>query len=120
MRPQAIDRLGLDYAAVSARSPSIVYCGSFGFRRSGPYGHKPACDDMMQAASGLAALQAVDGVPPSFALQYPGGPAGTGPLGSSEPSASCCSWPASGGQNTLTRCIAVSALSRWRSLGPTL
>ena len=63
MRPQAIDRLGLDYAAVSARSPSIVYCGSFGFRRSGPYGHKPAYDDMMQAASGLAALQAVDGEP---------------------------------------------------------
>ena len=63
MRPQAIDRLGLDYAAVSACSPSIVYCGSFGFRRSGPYGHKPAYDDMMQAASGLAALQAVDGEP---------------------------------------------------------
>ena len=63
MRPQAIDRLGLDYASVSARSPSIVYCGSFGFHRSGPYGHKPAYDDMMQAASGLAALQAVDGEP---------------------------------------------------------
>ena len=63
MRPQAIDRLGLDYAAVSARSPSIVYCGAWGFRRSGPYGHKPAYDDMMQAVSGLAALQAVDGEP---------------------------------------------------------
>ena len=35
--------------------------------------------------------------------QYPGGPGGTGPLGSSAPSASCCSWPSSGGQNTLTR-----------------
>ena len=56
MRPQAIDRLGLDYVAVSARSPSIVYCGAWGFRRSGPY-------DMMQAVSGLAALQAVDGEP---------------------------------------------------------
>jgi len=63
MRPQAIDRLGLDYPAVSARSPSIVYCGAWGFRRSGPYGHRPAYDDMIQAVSGLAALQAVDGEP---------------------------------------------------------
>ena len=63
MRPQAIDKLGLDYPAVSARNPSIVYCGAYGFRRSGPYGHKPAYDDMIQAVSGLAALQAVDGEP---------------------------------------------------------
>ena len=63
MRPQAIDRLGLDYPAVSARNASIVYCGAWGFRRSGPYGHKPAYDDMIQAVSGLAALQAVDGEP---------------------------------------------------------
>ena len=63
MRPQAIDKLGLDYPAVSARNASIVYCGAYGFRRSGPYGHKPAYDDMIQAVSGLAALQAVDGEP---------------------------------------------------------
>ena len=63
MRPRAADGLGLDYAAVSARNPSIVYCGAYGFRRSGPYGDKPAYDDMIQAVSGLAALQAVDGEP---------------------------------------------------------
>ena len=63
MRPRAIDRLGLDYPAVSARNASIVYCGAWGFRRAGPYGHKPAYDDMIQAVSGLAALQAVDGEP---------------------------------------------------------
>ena len=63
LRPQAIDRLGLDYPAVSARNPSIVYCGAWGFGRCGPYGHKPAYDDMIQAVSGLAALQAVDGEP---------------------------------------------------------
>ena len=63
MRPQAIDKLGLDHAAVSARNPAIVYCGAWGFRRSGPYGHKPAYDDMIQAVSGLASLQAVDGEP---------------------------------------------------------
>ena len=63
MRPRAVEGLGLGYPAVSARNPSIVYCGAYGFRRSGPYGHKPAYDDMIQAASGLAALQAVDGEP---------------------------------------------------------
>ena len=63
MRPRAADGLGLDHAAVSARNPSIVYCGAYGFRRSGPYGDKPAYDDMIQAVSGLAALQAVDGEP---------------------------------------------------------
>ena len=63
MRPQAIDKLGLDYPAMSARNASIVYCGAYGFRRSGPYGHKPAYDDMIQAVSGLAALQAMDGEP---------------------------------------------------------
>ena len=63
MRPQAIDKLELDYPAVSACNASIVYCGAYGFRRSGPYGHKPAYDDMIQAVSGLAALQAVDGEP---------------------------------------------------------
>ena len=63
MRPQAIDRLGLHYPAVKARNSNIVYCATYGFRREGPYGHKPAYDDMIQAASGLAALQSVDGKP---------------------------------------------------------
>jgi len=63
MRPQAIDRLGLDYESVAKRNPGIVYCATYGFKRDGPYGHKPAYDDMIQAASGLAALQTVGGQP---------------------------------------------------------
>ncbi|MDX1433055.1 MAG: CoA transferase, partial [Gammaproteobacteria bacterium] len=57
MRPQAISRLGLGYDEVAAANPRIVYCGTYGFAEHGPYGHKPAFDDMIQAASGLAALQ---------------------------------------------------------------
>jgi len=57
MRPQAIARLGLAYAEVSSASPAIVYCAAYGFRAGGPYSHKPAFDDMIQAASGFAALQ---------------------------------------------------------------
>ncbi len=65
MRPQAIERLDLGYQAVAAVEPSIVYCATYGFRARGPYGAKPAYDDMIQAASGLAALQGAGG-PPAY------------------------------------------------------
>ena len=57
MRPQAIERLGLGYQQLREARADIIYCGSYGFRASGPYGNKAAFDDMIQAASGLAALQ---------------------------------------------------------------
>jgi len=56
-RPQPAARLGLEYEAVRAVNPGIVYCATYGFRAAGPYGHKPAYDDVIQAASGLASLQ---------------------------------------------------------------
>ncbi|MCZ6524739.1 MAG: CoA transferase [Alphaproteobacteria bacterium] len=56
MRPKAIAALDLGYAAVSAANPKIVYCGTYGYRHDGPYGDKPAFDDMIQGASGMAAL----------------------------------------------------------------
>jgi crotonobetainyl-CoA:carnitine CoA-transferase CaiB-like acyl-CoA transferase len=63
-RPQAAKRLGLEYDTVRAANPSIVYCATYGFRARGPYGHRPAYDDVIQAASGLASLQtAVAGEP---------------------------------------------------------
>ncbi len=64
MRPQAIRRLDLAYADVVQVNPRIVYCGAYGFGEAGPYGHKPAYDDMIQAISGLAALVGhLDGTP---------------------------------------------------------
>ncbi|MBF0673353.1 MAG: CoA transferase [Salinibacterium sp.] len=56
-------RLGLDYATLSAINPRIIVCGMFGFGASGPYGALPAYDDVIQAASGLAAHQTGDGEP---------------------------------------------------------
>ncbi len=67
MRPQAIERLGLTYDAVKAARPDIVYCASYGYRAGGPYSHKPAFDDMIQAASGLAALQGWNHGAPAYA-----------------------------------------------------
>jgi crotonobetainyl-CoA:carnitine CoA-transferase CaiB-like acyl-CoA transferase len=57
-RPQAARRLGMSYEAFRAINPGIVYVGTYGFRAAGPYGNKPAYDDVIQAASGIASLQA--------------------------------------------------------------
>ncbi|HJR51166.1 MAG TPA: CoA transferase [Gemmatimonadales bacterium] len=57
-RPQAARRLGMSYETFRAVNPGIVYVGTYGFRAAGPYGDKPAYDDIIQAASGLASLQA--------------------------------------------------------------
>ena len=63
-RPQAMTRLGLDYAAVKAVNPEVVYCATYGYSRKGPYGDKGALDDSIQAASGIAILQSmVEGEP---------------------------------------------------------
>jgi len=56
-RPSAIARLDLEYPAFRAVNPRIVFCGAYGFARRGPWGNKPAYDDSIQSASGIAALQ---------------------------------------------------------------
>jgi len=58
MRAGAIARLGLTYDAVRAANPRIVYANLYGFGAGGPYADYPAYDDIVQAASGLVALQA--------------------------------------------------------------
>ena len=66
-RPAAIERLGLGYDELKKINPSIIYAYSLGYARRGPYGHKPAFDDLVQGVSGAASLQSrVDGKPPKF------------------------------------------------------
>jgi crotonobetainyl-CoA:carnitine CoA-transferase CaiB-like acyl-CoA transferase len=57
-RPQAGAAARHVVRNVRAVNPGIVYVGTYGFRASGPYGEKPAYDDIIQAASGLASAQA--------------------------------------------------------------
>jgi crotonobetainyl-CoA:carnitine CoA-transferase CaiB-like acyl-CoA transferase len=57
VRPQAIRKLGLGYEALSQGNPRLIYCGVYGFSEEGPYAGRPAFDDIIQAMSGLAALQ---------------------------------------------------------------
>jgi crotonobetainyl-CoA:carnitine CoA-transferase CaiB-like acyl-CoA transferase len=61
VRPQAMARLGLDYEAVAAVNPRIVYVGCYGYGQSGPYAARPAYDDLIQGASGLATLARLAG-----------------------------------------------------------
>ncbi len=66
-RPQAIERLGLGYDDIRAVNPGIVYAYCLGYKRSGPYGAKPAYDDLVQGASGAAMLTArASGGEPAF------------------------------------------------------
>ncbi|EJU13579.1 L-carnitine dehydratase/bile acid-inducible protein F [Sphingomonas sp. LH128] len=68
MRSSAIGRLGLDYAALKAANPKIIYANLYGFARSGPYRDYPAYDDIVQAASGIVDLQArLSGGEPTYA-----------------------------------------------------
>ena len=57
IRPDALQRLRLNYASIAAVNPTIIYCNLLGFGRRGCYFGKPAYDDTIQALSGLAMLQ---------------------------------------------------------------
>jgi formyl-CoA transferase len=67
MRVDAIERLGLGYGALSALKPNLVYCMATGFGESGPDAGKPAFDDVIQAASGIASLIGNENGKPDYA-----------------------------------------------------
>ncbi|MEZ5607565.1 MAG: CoA transferase [Burkholderiaceae bacterium] len=55
VRPAAMKRLGLGYEEVAAVNPRLIYASMVGFSQRGPYAAKAAFDDLIQAATGLAA-----------------------------------------------------------------
>ncbi|WP_416900035.1 MAG: CaiB/BaiF CoA transferase family protein [Minwuia sp.] len=57
LRPQAVRKLGIAYEDLKAVNPNLIYVGCYGFSEKGPYGHKAAFDDIIQSASGGAAIQ---------------------------------------------------------------
>lgn len=60
-RPGVAERLGIDYATLSALNPAIVYCSITGYGASGPDRTLKAYDTMVQAASGLMSITGEQG-----------------------------------------------------------
>jgi len=59
-RPGVKHRLGVDYEAVKAINPGIVYASISGFGQDGPYGDLPGFD---QVAQGMGGLMSITGLP---------------------------------------------------------
>ena len=51
-RPGVVQWLGIDYEAVRARNPRVVYCSISAFGQSGPYAGFPGHDRQMSAVAG--------------------------------------------------------------------
>jgi crotonobetainyl-CoA:carnitine CoA-transferase CaiB-like acyl-CoA transferase len=56
-RPGAIERMGFGEETVRAINDRVVYVSISGFGERGPYAHKRVYDPVIQALSGLAAIQ---------------------------------------------------------------
>jgi len=55
-RPGVVKRLGVDYEAVKARNPKIIYCSVSAFGQTGPLSGDPTHDMGAQALTGLLAI----------------------------------------------------------------
>lgn len=58
MRPEKMLKLGAGPEAVLARNPRVIYANLHGYGTDGPYGGRPAYDDIIQGETGLAHLMA--------------------------------------------------------------
>src|SRR5262249_2767662 len=56
IRPQKLARLGFGPEALMARQPRLIYAAIHGWRQDGPYGGRPAYDDIIQGFVGVAGL----------------------------------------------------------------
>ena len=63
-RPGVVARLGVDYDAIRAVNPAVIYCSISAFGQAGRYRDKPAHDLVVQAMAGTADLtRGMDGAP---------------------------------------------------------
>lgn len=69
-RPGVMKRLGLDYEALKAIRPGLVYCAISGFGQDGPMRDNPAYDQIVQ---GLSGIMSITGTPQTAPLRvgYP-------------------------------------------------
>ena len=62
-RPGVVERLGIDYTALSRDNPGLVYVSITGFGPDGPYAEQPAYDSVIQGYTGHMPLQGGRGGP---------------------------------------------------------
>jgi crotonobetainyl-CoA:carnitine CoA-transferase CaiB-like acyl-CoA transferase len=63
-RPGVMDRLGLGYAQLSARKPSLVYCSISAYGQSGPRSREGGFDLTIQASAGVMSVTGEEGGAP--------------------------------------------------------
>ena len=63
-RPDVKHRLGIDYEAMRAVNPRLVYASISGFGQNGPYRERPGFDQIAQAMSGLMSITGEPGQVP--------------------------------------------------------
>jgi crotonobetainyl-CoA:carnitine CoA-transferase CaiB-like acyl-CoA transferase len=56
LRPKPVAKLKIDYAALAAVNPRLIYCTGVGYGSGGPYKDKPAYDDLIQGGGGFATI----------------------------------------------------------------
>jgi crotonobetainyl-CoA:carnitine CoA-transferase CaiB-like acyl-CoA transferase len=66
-----LSRYGLDYSALSALNPSLVYCSITGFGQTGPYASRAGYDFIIQGMGGAMSLTGEpDGAPQKSGVAY--------------------------------------------------
>jgi crotonobetainyl-CoA:carnitine CoA-transferase CaiB-like acyl-CoA transferase len=68
-RGGVLKRYGLDYEALHALNPDLIYCSITGYGQDGPYADRPGYDGVFQAMSGLMSVSG-----------HPDGEPGAGPM----------------------------------------
>ncbi len=63
-RPQALAAFGLDSAALSRTYPNLIHATLSAWTLEGPWGDRRGFDSIVQAASGIGALESEDGTTP--------------------------------------------------------
>src|SRR5258708_34050660 len=66
IRRQKLARLGFGPDALMARQPRLIYAAIHGWRQDGPYGGRPAYDDIIQGFVAVAGLMETLTVKPRY------------------------------------------------------
>ena len=65
-RPRVPERLGIDFAVLSAMNPRLVYCAVTGYGETGPMKDKAGYDQVLQTMTGMCVMQGKRGGTPEI------------------------------------------------------